>query len=138
VYQYNVGVVLQDKQGRVLLGKRVGGGWSMPQGDLEPGEDPWMGAKRELYEEVGLSAAQWDRLLSERFTYMMPGGGGKIQYWVTGVWNQVESVRFDLGPYVEFVGHEWVIPEIAVARCVWFKKAVYTKVLERLGLIDGC
>lgn len=30
------------------------GAWSIPKGEVEPGEDPWQTARRELHEETGL------------------------------------------------------------------------------------
>jgi len=36
--------------------------WQLPAGILEPGEDPLLGAKRELLEETGYEAGQWDAM----------------------------------------------------------------------------
>jgi 8-oxo-dGTP pyrophosphatase MutT (NUDIX family) len=36
--------------------------WEVPAGTCEPGEDPLVGARRELAEEVGLQASQWEPL----------------------------------------------------------------------------
>lgn len=45
-----------DLNGRLLMGKRSDTGkYTMPGGHLEPGESPMDGAKRELFEEAGLS-----------------------------------------------------------------------------------
>jgi 8-oxo-dGTP diphosphatase len=50
--------VLQDDQGRVLLGRRAAdpskGLWDLPGGFLEEGEHPLVGLRRELLEETGL------------------------------------------------------------------------------------
>ena len=55
-----VAIVVRDELGRVLLGKRaVGwgtGGWCIPCGSLEWGEDVRAAAERELLEETGLRA----------------------------------------------------------------------------------
>jgi 8-oxo-dGTP diphosphatase len=56
-----VGVgVLVVREGRVLLGKRLGshgaGTWALPGGHLEYGESPVLCGRRELLEETGLSA----------------------------------------------------------------------------------
>jgi ADP-ribose pyrophosphatase YjhB (NUDIX family) len=52
------GAVVEDSQGRVLLGRRginpSKGLWDLPGGFLEPGEHPHAGMLRELHEETGL------------------------------------------------------------------------------------
>lgn len=71
-----VGVVAYDTQGRILLlfqyrhpvGQRL---WELPAGLLdEPGEPALAAAKRELGEEAGLRAEQWDTLVD---TFTSPG-----------------------------------------------------------------
>jgi 8-oxo-dGTP pyrophosphatase MutT (NUDIX family) len=62
-----VGVVALDSQDRVLL---VGQyryvtdaySWELPQGGSEPGEDEIESAQRELLEETGCTASQWERI----------------------------------------------------------------------------
>ena len=44
--------------------------WEAPAGTLEPGEDAWEGARRELAEEAGLEAAEWLPLGTARATAM--------------------------------------------------------------------
>ena len=55
-----VAIVVRDDRGRVLLGKRAvgwgAGGWCIPCGSLEWGEDVRAAAERELLEETGLRA----------------------------------------------------------------------------------
>ena len=55
-----VAIVVRDREGRVLLGKRAvgwgAGAWCIPCGSLEWGEDVRAAAERELKEETGLSA----------------------------------------------------------------------------------
>lgn len=60
-YRLGVGVMLLDRRNRVFLGRRIGAGsdaWQMPQGGIEPGEQPWQAAFRELKEEIGTDNAE--------------------------------------------------------------------------------
>ena len=60
------GIVL-IRQYRPAVGRTL---WEIPAGTAEPGEDPAGGAKRELQEETGYSAASWELLCS---AYPTPG-----------------------------------------------------------------
>ena len=54
-YRANVGMILMDGEGRVLVGGRVGRrGWQFPQGGIRPDESAEEAMYRELEEEVGL------------------------------------------------------------------------------------
>lgn len=66
-----IGVLPIDRQGYVwLVGQHRfpsdAYSWELPEGGSPKGEDPLIGAKRELREETGYSAAQWSEL--SRFT----------------------------------------------------------------------
>ena len=65
-YRTCVGVMLLNKAGLVFIGRRAGGVehvdeshvWQMPQGGVDPGEDTWEAAKRELYEETSVRSVE--------------------------------------------------------------------------------
>jgi ADP-ribose pyrophosphatase len=68
-------VMAVDERDRLVLVRQyrypVGAAlWEIPAGRQDPGESPEEGARRELEEEVGVRAAQWERLLS---FYVSPG-----------------------------------------------------------------
>lgn len=55
-----VGVVLVNERDQMLLGRRCDSAawracWSLPGGWIEPGETPQFAARREVYEETGLT-----------------------------------------------------------------------------------
>ncbi len=60
-YRPNVGAVLFNRNGLVFVARRADlpdvegppGGWQLPQGGIDPGEDPRSAVLRELAEEVG-------------------------------------------------------------------------------------
>jgi ADP-ribose pyrophosphatase len=59
--------VLLERQYRHAAGERL---WELPAGSLEPGENKLAAAKRELLEETGFTAREWQPAL---FFYVSPG-----------------------------------------------------------------
>src|SRR5205807_10660382 len=68
-YRLNVGIALFNAAGLVLIGRRFrddgpeiilpGLEWQMPQGGIDPAEDPRQAAMRELWEETGVRSARY-------------------------------------------------------------------------------
>src|SRR5260370_8210991 len=58
--------MLLSQDGLVFIGRRAGGiehndethVWQMPQGGVDPGEDNWAAARRELYEETSVRSVE--------------------------------------------------------------------------------
>jgi len=72
------------QQFRYAAGKTL---LEIPAGTLEPGEDPLACAVRELREETGYAASNWDKLLS---CYMAPGYSSEvIHFYVAEGLNQI-------------------------------------------------
>ena len=65
-YRPNVGAVLFNRDGFVFVARRAdlpnaegtAGGWQLPQGGIDPGEDPRAAVLRELAEEIGTDRAE--------------------------------------------------------------------------------
>ncbi|ARI79051.1 NUDIX hydrolase [Halobacillus mangrovi] len=71
-------VIVQDKQNRVLLQLRSDTNeWGLPGGAMEPGESFVETARRELFEETGLTADYFEHietLSGENFYFKYPNG----------------------------------------------------------------
>ncbi|HRY06413.1 MAG TPA: NUDIX domain-containing protein, partial [Hyphomicrobiaceae bacterium] len=61
-YRPCVGIMVLNRDGLIWIGRRSdaknkianGAWWQMPQGGIDPGEDPAAAAQRELYEETAI------------------------------------------------------------------------------------
>jgi len=79
-YRSCVGVMLLNKEGQVFIGRRHsendqvadGYAWQMPQGGIDPGEDPYQAALRELYEETSVRSVRLLAEAPEWYTYDLP------------------------------------------------------------------
>jgi putative (di)nucleoside polyphosphate hydrolase len=81
-YRPCVGVMLLNRQGLVFVGRRrseAGGehvadgyAWQMPQGGIDPGEDPYDAALRELYEETNVRTVRLLAEAPEWYAYDLP------------------------------------------------------------------
>jgi putative (di)nucleoside polyphosphate hydrolase len=80
-YRPCVGIMLMNRDGLVFVGRRrfegdESGGhayaWQMPQGGIDPGEDPYRAALRELYEETGVRSVKLLGEAPEWYCYDLP------------------------------------------------------------------
>jgi putative (di)nucleoside polyphosphate hydrolase len=84
-YRPCVGVMLINRAGRVFIGRRRGGPehvdetheWQMPQGGVDPGEDPYPAALRELYEETNVRSVEKLGEIAEWLSYDIPRAIGR-------------------------------------------------------------
>ena len=69
------GVVLNQK-GELLVISQHGTSWSLPKGHVDEGEDAISAAKREIYEESGITKLQFIRELGSYKRYKISEDGG--------------------------------------------------------------
>ena len=91
------GTICMVRQFRYALGEEI---WELPAGKLEPGEDPFESAKRELSEECGLSA---DNYIDLGVVYPTVGyDSEKIYLWAaTGL--HKGGQHLDAGEFLDVV-----------------------------------
>ena len=146
-YRANVGIIVTDGVGHVLIGGRVGrSGWQFPQGGIRPEESVEDAMYRELNEEVGLvpedvealgSTRDWLRYrLPERFIRRQQTPvciGQKQRWYLLRLLTNPERVRFDVTQAPEFDRCRWVDYWRPVKEVIYFKRQVYVRALNELG-----
>jgi putative (di)nucleoside polyphosphate hydrolase len=145
-YRPCVGLMLVNAAGLLFVGERAGpvsNAWQMPQGGIDPGEDPRAAAQRELREEVGTDRAELIAESRRWYAYDLPpeliparwGGRyrGQSQKWFgfrfTGTDRDIDIA----GHEPEFVRWRWAPPDEVLELAVAFKRPIYRAVLEEFG-----
>lgn len=141
-FRANVGIVVADATGRVLVCERADhpGSWQFPQGGIDHDEEPLAAAWRELREETGLSArdVELERIHPEWLVYEIPqdirtekSGLGQVQRWFLMRHSETApAVDLKAVATAEFSKARWVDIDTAVEGAVSFKRPVYERVRE--------
>ncbi len=146
-YRANVGIILTDGQGRVLIAGRVGsGGWQFPQGGIGLEESTEAAMYRELNEEVGLTPGDVETLGSTKawLRYRLPPRfvrreqtplciGQKQRWYLLRLLVDPAQLRFDTTTEPEFNSCRWVDYWRPVKEVIYFKRHVYVQALTELG-----
>jgi putative (di)nucleoside polyphosphate hydrolase len=148
-YRPNVGAVVFNRERLILVARRAdmpnaegpAGGWQLPQGGIDEGEDPRIAVLRELEEEIGTRKVEMLGEHPEWLTYDLPPHllgiawrgryRGQRQRWFAMQFVGEDSdIRLDLDPHPEFDAWRWVplaeLPSLAVP----FKRAIYEVLAE--------
>jgi 8-oxo-dGTP pyrophosphatase MutT (NUDIX family) len=75
----SAGGVVLNKEGQVLVANQRGNSWSLPKGHIDGEEDALMAAKREIYEETGISNLVFIKELGSYERYRIGKDGGEDQ-----------------------------------------------------------
>jgi putative (di)nucleoside polyphosphate hydrolase len=151
-YRPCVGVMVLNRGGLAFIGRRIGGpehielarSWQMPQGGIDPGEEPWPAALRELREETNIRTVERIAEISDWLTYDIPRDivgqawkgkyRGQKQKWFalrfTGTESEINVEQPDGAHEPEFAAWRWEplknVPDLVVP----FKRAVYDRVVR--------
>lgn len=142
-YRPCVGLAVFNKDGKVFVGARIDapGGWQMPQGGIDEGEDIIAAAFRELKEEIGTDKVEIIRIAEQKIRYDVPmelstkhwGGKyrGQEQTWVAFRFTGKDTdIRLDAHNPPEFDKWRWVPLADTVNLIVPFKRETYQKVID--------
>jgi putative (di)nucleoside polyphosphate hydrolase len=157
-YRPCVGVMLLNAEGRAWIGRRAGHGgepegvgtwWQMPQGGMDPGENPEQAARRELEEETGVRSVRFIARTREWHLYDLPPElvgiawdgryRGQKQLWFAGRFEGEGDSEIDIGPRggheAEFDSWRWVSVAELPGLVVPFKRQVYESVIAEFAPI---
>jgi putative (di)nucleoside polyphosphate hydrolase len=155
-YRPCVGLMLLNKQGRAFIGRRTEGPehvdethvWQMPQGGIDPGEDPWPAALRELYEETNVRSVEKLAESKSWYAYDIPRDivgqawkgkyRGQTQKWYalrfTGKESEIDVDSPGGGKHKpEFIEWRWEKLERLPELIIPFKRPVYEKVIREFA-----
>ena len=160
-YRPCVGVMLLNREGRVFLGRRRseagpehvsnGYAWQMPQGGIDPGEEPYAAALRELYEETNVRSVALLAEAPDWYAYDLPAivSGrawkgryrGQTQRWFafrfTGSEDEIDISHPGGGRHKpEFDAWRWESMDRLTELIIPFKRPVYEKVVEAFAHLD--
>ncbi len=143
-YRPNVGAVLFNRQGQVFVARRANfpnaegpaGGWQLPQGGIDPDENPADAVLRELAEEIGTDKSELIGEHPDWLTYDLPANligialrgryrGQRQRWFALRFTGEDTDIRLDADPHPEFDAWRWAkiaeLPSLAVV----FKKPIY-------------
>ncbi len=152
-YRPNVGIVVLNANSEIFVAQRIdapGPSWQMPQGGIDPGEDPLVAAKRELKEETNIHQidfiAEYPRQ-GQWLYYDLPldlqnklwGGdyiGQRQKWFIFRFTGKDETIDLHT-EHPEFSDWKWThisdLPNLAVE----FKRDLYTHISEFVKTVSG-
>jgi len=143
-----VGIVVLNSANKVFVGKRIDNPkkfWQMPQGGIDPGEEYFSAALRELKEETGIENVELIKEIDETLTYELPSNllgiiwkgkyRGQKQRWFIMRFKGNDS-EINLKTHKpEFFDWKWVDIDEITKVAVNFKLEVYNKIQKQLKLL---
>ncbi|PZQ20395.1 MAG: RNA pyrophosphohydrolase [Sphingopyxis macrogoltabida] len=144
-YRPCAGVMLANRTGRVFVGQRLDSSseaWQMPQGGIDPGEDPEAAAIRELGEETGVHGGLVDIIARSKIEHFydlpdhlmgkMWGGKyrGQRQFWFLMRFMGQDGDIDIRTSHPEFRAWRWAELDELEKLIVPFKRQLYRSVVD--------
>jgi putative (di)nucleoside polyphosphate hydrolase len=147
-YRPCVGLMLINRAGLVFVAQRreqLVEAWQMPQGGVDPGEDPQAAAFRELEEEIGTANAEMIAQSARWLTYDLPehlvgkvwGGryrGQTMKWFLLRFLGEDSDINLETA-HPEFSQWRWAGLDEIADLIVPFKRALYDQVVAEFGAL---
>jgi len=153
-YRANVGIILSNREGRLLWARRIGEqAWQFPQGGILENESPEQAMYRELREEIGLQECHVTVVGRTRdwLRYQLPRNlirhhskpvciGQKQVWFMLSLLGDDSHVCLDSTDTPEFDTWRWVTYWSPLQEIVAFKRKVYEQALREFAPLmpDTC
>ena len=142
-YRKCVGLVIINKDNKIFVGKRIDSNlnaWQMPQGGIEPGENPLVAGLREMEEEIGTKNVEYLDEINSWLNYDIPSNlseklwngqyRGQTQKWLAYRFLGKNDEINIKTKNPEFIEWKWILPDKLPEVIVNFKKEMYIKLLK--------
>jgi len=141
-FRAGVGAIIINDKGEVLAleRKNIEGAWQMPQGGIDPGEEPLNAVYREVKEETNIDKnlltfvaehPEWLAYELDKGKRSLKHGRGQVQKWFLlrfcGKDNDIDILNVQ---EKEFSSWKWMRMNDLISEIVGFKKPVYQKLLN--------
>jgi putative (di)nucleoside polyphosphate hydrolase len=141
-YRPCVGLMVLNREGKIFVGNRIDQtieSWQMPQGGIDPGEEPRETALRELNEEIGTTKVEFLREHPDWLLYDLPPQlvgvawqgkyrGQKLKWFAVRFVGSDADVNLKT-EHPEFSDWKWVDLGDLLGLIVPFKRATYAQVI---------
>ena len=141
-YRPCAGIMLVNSNNLIFVGQRLDGRgsgiWQMPQGGIDPGEDPAAAALREMEEEIGTGNAKIIAEARDWLTYDLPPDlapkvwrgryrGQKQKWFLLRFLGQDGEINLQT-KHREFSAWKWTDSDTLIKEIIDFKRDIYRQV----------